>query len=103
MNLYQSFYVKPAANELVETTVHIQPDPRPALLGTVLSGRKPVQDALVAIYLSGGSDAPDQPVGSLYTDELGHFAFGPLEPQKLYQVRVFKASPSPRNRELNEG
>jgi len=46
LNLFQSFYVKPAANELVETTVHIQPDPRPALLGTVLSGKKPVQDAL---------------------------------------------------------
>ena len=81
LNLFQSFYVKPAANELVETTVHI----------------------LVAIYLSGGQDAPDQPVGSLYTDELGHFAFGPLEPQKLYQVRVFKAGPSARNLELNGG
>lgn len=102
MNLFQSFYVKPAANELVETTVHIQPDPRPALLGTVLAGKKPVSDALVAVYLSGGPDAPDQPVGSLYTDELGHFAFGPLEPQKLYQVRVFKASGAARNLELSE-
>lgn len=101
LNLFQSFYVKPAANELVETTVHIQPDPRPALVGTVLSEKRPVQDALVAIYLSGGQDAPDQPVGSLYTDELGHFAFGPLEPQKLYQVRVFKAGPAARSLELS--
>ena len=103
MNLFQSFYVKPAANELVETTVHIQPDPRPALLGTVLSGKKPVQDALVAIYLSGGQVAPDTAAGAIYTDELGHFAFGPLEPQKLYQVRVFKAGPSARNLELGDG
>lgn len=102
MNLFESFYVKPAACEVIETTVHIKPDPRPALLGTVLSQKKPVQDALVAVYLSGGQDAPDKPIGSLYTDELGQFAFGPLEPGKLYQVRVFKSGEAARFLELSE-
>lgn len=91
MNLYESFFVKPNAHERIETVVHLQADSRPSLLGTVLnkSGR-PVGDALVTVYRSGGADAPDKPVGALYTDELGRFAFGPLEPDGLYQVQVFK-------------
>lgn len=103
MNLYESFFVKPAANERVETTVHIHPDRRPALLGTVLDAAgKPVEAALIAVYRSGGADAPDTPVGSLYTDALGQFAFGPLEPDRLYQVRVFKCGEHTRNLELRE-
>lgn len=103
MNLYESFYVKPAANERIETVVHIQPDRRPALLGTVVGAdHKPVEAALVAVYRSGGADAPDTPVGSLYTDALGQFAFGPLEPDRLYQVRVFKSSENVRSLELSE-
>lgn len=103
MNLYESFCVKPAANERIETVVHIHPDRRPALLGTVLDARhRPVEDALVAVYRSGGAEAPDTPVGSLYTDELGQFAFGPLEPDQLYQVRVFKSSDNVRSLELSE-
>lgn len=91
MNLYESFFVKPNAHERIETTVHLQADRRPSLLGTVLSANgKPVGDALVTIYQSGGATAPDSPVGALYTDELGRFAFGPLEPDRLYQVQVFK-------------
>lgn len=91
MNLYESFFIKPNAHERIETIVHLQADRRPSLLGTVLntSGR-PVSDALVTVYRSGGADAPDSPVGALYTDELGRFAFGPLEPDRLYQVQVFK-------------
>lgn len=103
MNLYESFFVKPAENERVETTVHIHPDRRPALLGTVLdTAGRPVTAALVAVYRSGGAEAPDTPVGSLYTDELGQFAFGPLEPDQLYQVRVFKRGDGARSLELRE-
>lgn len=91
MNASASFYVKPSENELIETTVHMKPDPHPALLGTVVSeDGKPLSGALVAIYRSGGAGAPDSPEGSLYTDEFGQFAFGPLDPGKLYLVRVYK-------------
>ncbi|MDR3766199.1 MAG: carboxypeptidase-like regulatory domain-containing protein [Butyricicoccus sp.] len=91
MNLQQSFFVRPGAHERVETIVHLQEDRRPALLGTVHSETgRPVQDALVTVYRSGRADEADQPVGVVYTDALGRFAFGPLEPDELYQIQVFK-------------
>ncbi len=91
MNLYGSFFVKPNAHERIETVIHLQADRRPALLGTVLGGNgQPVEDALVTVYRSGGADHPDLPVGALYTDALGRFAFGPLEADELYQVQVFR-------------
>lgn len=90
MNLSQSFYVKPASHEVVETTVSLAADKRPALIGTVVGkDDKPVEAALVTFYRA---DAPAAPIGALYTDEMGRFAFGPLEPGQLYHVKVFKAS-----------
>ncbi len=87
MNLLQSFYVKPASHEVVETSVSLSLDQRPALTGTVTDpDGKPVDAALVTFYRA---DSPERPVGALYTDELGRFAFGPLEPGQLYHVKVF--------------
>lgn len=88
MNFSQSFYVKPSANEVVETRVSLFADQRPALLGTVYGADdKPIEAALITFYCA---DAPEVPVGALYTDELGRFSFGPLEPGRLYQIKVFK-------------
>jgi len=89
MNLIQSFYVKPAAHEVVETSVSLALDQRPALTGTVTGpDGKPIESALVTFYRA---DSSARPVGALYTDELGRFAFGPLEPGQLYHVKVFHA------------
>lgn len=102
MNYYESFCVKPNAHERIETVVHLQTDPRPALLGTVLNEYgKPVCDALVTIYRSGCAKNNDIPIGTLYTDTLGRFAFGPLEPDNLYQVKVFKYDEKTRILESN--
>lgn len=90
MNFSHAFYVKPAARELVDAASTLAPDQRPALTGTVLdAAERPVEAALVTFYLA---DAPTKPVGAVYTDELGRFAFGPLEAGQLYHVTVFKAS-----------
>lgn len=90
MNFSHSFYVKPAAHEVVETTVALSADQRPALVGTVLgTDGRAVSGALVTIYCA---DAPETPVGALYSDEQGQFAFGPLEAGRLYHVKVFKRS-----------
>ena len=99
MNFSQSFYVKPASHEVVETKISLAADHRPALLGTGGStDDKPVEAALVTFYCS---DAPATPVGALYTDEQGRFAFGPLEPGRLYQVKVFKCNSDIRTLEQN--
>lgn len=88
MNFIQSFFVKPAANEVIETKVALSADQRPALIGTVTAADgKTAAGALVTIYCA---DAPETPIGALYTDEQGQFAFGPLEPGRLYHVKVFR-------------
>lgn len=94
MNFHQSFYVKPAAHEIVQTTVSLAADQRPALIGTVIGADdKPVDAALITVYRA---DAPGAPIGALYTDEQGQFAFGPLAPGQLYHVKVFKCGDSIR-------
>ena len=103
MNQSANFFLKPGAHERIETVVRLAPDERPALLGTIVdNGQRPVEAALVTIYRSGGAAGDDQPVGSLYTDALGRFAFGPLEPDRLYQVQVFKSGGRVRCLELAE-
>lgn len=100
MNYSQSFFVKPAANEMVNTTVPLTPDARPALTGTILvQDGKPAAGALITIYRA---DTPDTPIIATYTDELGRFAIGPLEPGQLYHVRVFKQSGNVRTLEQSD-
>lgn len=90
MNLSHSFYVKPASHEIVDTAISLSLDARPALTGTVVdTSGKPVAEAFITLYRA---DTPAAPIGALYTDELGRFAFGPLEPGQLYHVKVFKRS-----------
>ena len=66
MNLSQSFYVKPSSHEVVNTTVSLSPEQRPALAGTdCRCPRQAVEGALVTFYCA---DCPDTPVERLYTD-----------------------------------
>lgn len=100
MNFLHAFYVKPAAHEIVETTVSLAADRRPALTGTVLGpDGKPAAGALVTLWCG---DSPAPPAGALYTDELGRFAFGPLEPGQLYHVHVFQQSGNVRTLEQSD-
>lgn len=84
-----SFYVRPSAGEQVETTVCLHPETRPALMGTAVDENgKPVCNALAVLTISGKTE-PDRVVRVTYTDELGRFAFGPLEPGALYQISLY--------------
>ncbi len=99
MNYIQSFYVKPSEHEVVETSVSLALDKRPALTGTVsYPDGKPVEAALITFYRA---DLPSRPVGALYTDEFGRFSFGPLEPGQLYHVKVFHSDGEVRTLEQN--
>lgn len=93
-----SFYIKPAKNERIETTVHLTADSRPCLTGTVTDGKnKPIGGALVTVYTTGEDSS--SPIGSVYTDDTGIFTFGPLEPAILYQVRIYKNDENQRELE----
>lgn len=65
------FYVRPSAQEIVETAVTLrEPDP-PVLLGTVTDDSgKPVSHALAVLYASGGVQ-PDTVAGISCTDAQG--------------------------------
>ncbi len=90
--MYSSFYVRPSANELVQTTVSLRPETSPALLGAAVDADgKPVEQALVILTASGKTE-PDRVAGVTYTDALGRFAFGPLEAGVLYQVSLYADS-----------
>ena len=80
------FYVRPSAQEIVETAVTLrEPDP-PVLLGTVTDDSgKPVSHALAVLYASGGVQ-PDTVAGISCTDAQGRFFFGPLEAGVLYEI-----------------
>lgn len=101
--MYASFFVRPAQQERIETVVELRPETRPALLGTAVDNNaKPIADALAVLYESGGGGQPDRTVAAQYTDELGRFAFAPLEAGKLYLVRIFKSDAKLRMLEQGE-
>lgn len=90
--MYSSFFVRPSAGEQIETTVSLTPQLNPALLGTAVNpDGKPAAGALVVLTASGKTN-PDRVAGIAYTDELGRFAFGPLEAGMLYQVSIYANS-----------
>ncbi len=90
MSAYSGFYIKPSEYEQVETVIHLKQESRPSLIGSIKDAyEKPVSDAFVAIFEAGDSDI-SHPAATTYTDEDGRFIFGPLEPEKLYIVRIYK-------------
>lgn len=101
--MFSSFYLRPSAGEHIETTAVLQPDSRPALVGTAVDAAgKPIEQALVVLTLS-GKTGPDTLAGVTYTDALGRFAFGPLEAGALYQVSLYANRLRCRTLEQPEG
>ncbi len=99
----ESFYIKPNAGEVLQTTITLQTSPPPALLGTVLShNQKPLTGALVALYHA-NEDAPDVPITACYTDAQGQFALGNLQAGRLYHVRIVQDTTDLRIVEQSHG
>jgi len=104
LSAYQSFYVKPSDNELVETVVHIKPDPRPSIVGAVLDrSEKPVSDAFVVLFEADIETETEKALSSVFTDERGGFMFGPLKSGQLYMVKIFHREPRQRFLDLDAG
>ncbi len=100
MNAYSSFYFKPAKGEHIQTVVHIQPESRCALQGRLLdSGDRPVEAALALLYRIDGDQAPKLQA-QCFTDEMGQFTFGPLQPDTLFLIRIYKDAIKLRELEL---
>jgi hypothetical protein len=83
---YTKFYFRPGAGDNIYTTVHLFPDERSAINGRVLDTKdRPIQDALVLLL-----DESHTLLSAVSSDEAGCFAFGPLKPDTLYCIKVYK-------------
>jgi len=100
LSAFSKFYFRPGENERVETTVSLQPEVRSAIHGVVkdLSGQ-PLRDALVMLFeiMPDGTCAL---TGQMFTDEDGHFVFGPLNDGRLHLVKVNKNTVKLRQLEI---
>lgn len=98
MSSSAKFYFKPAEGEYIETNVRLVPEKTAAICGTVRDkSDKPQQGALVLLFKSGQENVL---LGRHITDEDGQFSFGPLEPDVLYLIKVYKNSIKIRELEI---
>lgn len=99
--MYTKFFVQPGENEWIKTEVTMKPDSRSALHGTVVSpDGKALCEALVMLFLVDRAMDTLTFVSCTFTDDSGQFAFGPLDPARIYAVKVFKDSVKVRELEI---
>ncbi len=99
--MVSKFYFRPAAGEHIETVVPMEPESYAAVCGRVTDARsRPLPEVLLLLYTAG-----EEPrlLGRTVTDEEGQFAFGPLEAEKLYLIKVFKNNVKLRELEISTG
>ena len=87
---FTKFYFRPGQGEQIETSVTLRQDTRSAIHGYIKNADGEVfSDAAVLLFESEDQKAP-RLISHMFTDEFGQFMFGPLDPGKLYLVKVFK-------------
>jgi len=84
---YKGFYFRPAEGEQVFSVLRPEAEKHAAVLGRVVdtSGRG-VTEAQVLLFRA--EEKEYIPLCCGCTDSAGYFAFGPLEPGKLYYIRL---------------
>ena len=85
-----SFFCKPTKGERVETQLQLSPSHTAAIYGVVTApDGSPVTAALVLLFRVEEDPPGLIPQAQSTTDTDGHFAFGGLEGDVLYRVKVF--------------
>ena len=91
------FFIKAVSGERVETALTIPEEHRSAIAGTVRAvDGTPLSGALLLLY----DTDPQQILQQAFSDEDGAFQFGPLEPDRLYCIRVSYANTPARALEI---
>jgi len=86
------FYFRPGQGEQIETVVRMHPDSQSTIHGYIKDpAGEPFADAAVLLFEAQENKDP-RLVSQMITDELGQFAFGPLDPGTLYLIRIFKST-----------
>jgi len=87
----EGFYCKPALGERIETRLTVTPDTSAAIHGVVLDPEGvPLSCALVLLFLVEENPGAQTLLAQAQTDAEGHFAFGCLEGDVLYRIKVFQ-------------
>lgn len=96
-----NFYCKPAPGERVETTLQVPPDLTAAIHGIVTApDGMPLADVLVLLFRMEDESASAVLIAQVSTDADGHFAFGNLQGDALYRIKVFQQGKQVRTLEL---
>jgi|GEM_PF-396089 len=100
LHSYQGFYFRPAKGEQVRVTVHPAPEARGAVCARVVDGAgAPAEDVLAMLFRV--EEAGEyRLLGAACTDSAGYFAFGPLEADALYYIKLGGGSLRMREIEL---
>jgi len=101
MSTYSRFYFRPARGEQTEVTLSPAADERAAILGRVIDAKGAAVDGALVLLFSTGEDEPPALIARSCTDEDGHFIFGPIEPERLYLIKVFKNEVKLRELEIS--
>ena len=95
----QNFYLKPTPGQRVETQLTVQQDNTATIFGRIHNTTgAPLPTVLVLLFQEG----KDSPIAQCESDLDGHFAFGGLPGNTLYQVKVFPPGPAPRVLEFHD-
>lgn len=89
-SLYFSF--TPGENEQIEAIIKLPDESRSILHGIVKNSyNKVIVDAVVNLYECNNAQGKDilKPLTHTFTDECGHFVFGPLTPHKNYAIKLW--------------
>ena len=96
-----NFHCKPAPGERIETTLAIPPDTSSAIHGVLTDPKGVPRPAVLVLLFRLEADAAPVLIAQITTDADGHFAFGGLPGDTLYQVKLFQANTRMRTLDLS--
>lgn len=88
--LHSKFYCKPAPGERIETALTIPPDTSAAIHGVLTDPEGVPLPAVLVLLFRMQDDASPVLIAQITTDADGHFAFGGLLGDTLYQIKLFR-------------
>ena len=95
------FYCKPAPGERIETALTLIPDTSCAIHGVIRDPDDASLPAVLVLLFRQEEATPPVLIAQVMTDADGHFAFGGLSGDTLYQIKVFTQNTRVRTLELS--
>jgi len=95
-----NFYCKPACGERIETKLQITPDTSAAIHGVVSDTAGTAVPAALVLLFRVEEEQAHTLIAQAATDSEGHFAFGGLEGDVLYRVKLFRQGAAVRTLEV---